>query len=551
MSVIGFSNGLTKEQSIEKFKKQFDAEYQKKVQNNYYSALWNLHSSRTEYLDNILDKLFQNFDRIGFESKTNTDITFEIYEEEYNKVQKFLQEYNYEVTDYIGGIARKVKRNFKIGKLLERHAAPAELIKMFSNSVYRTNAKKNNIFTLSRNVYDILTMSTFRGWSSCMGIPRDNFSHVIADIQYGTLIIYNHSPFDTDIEKPSGRFLLKPYICEVDGKTSIFYKREDTRYGEMDSCWRDIGDEIEKYVNDILVDDSALISGFLPVGIYRDDISSSASIINFEKLDPATADFKSDYHMARKYMEYLPCHDIAINNPNLVDYVEIHKLTSISLLSNLDYSSINNILENNNIRSNYKKLIGNMDISKINIRNSIRIISCMAEEEDNDEVIEEAILKYMEENLKSRLIVSSIIKVEPLNKRIKELIDLSFIESNYYIINIIFRNIRIDKSSYIYKLIQDKINQTVDLNLYGLVRQHFDKDYFDVDFKPVYILYEFSKMEHPTEIGDMLSKHFDIPRDQLSKVSSELRNIIRANNFIGKDYKVMIDDQIFEIKGDI
>ena len=549
MSVIGFSNGLTKEQSIEKFKKQFINEYHdiKGYKNNYYSALWNLQASRTEYLDKILDNLFQNYDRISFESKSNADITYGMYKEEYNLIQEFLKEYEYEVTDFIGGFAMKGNRKFKIGKLLERHKAPSDLVKMFSNSIYRVNSKKNNIFTLSRNVYDILTMSTFKGWSSCMSLARDNFTHVPVDIQYGTLIVYNHSPFDTEIEKPSGRFLLKPFIYEKDGKLSIFYKRENTRYGELDTCWRDIGDEIEKYVNDILIDGSSSTVGISPAGIYRDDISSTSISVNFEKIDPLTVNFHEDSSMIRKYMEYLQCHDIAMYNPNLIDYTNIEKLTSISLLSKLEYSGMNKVLENNSASNYYNKIIDNLDISKINVLNLTKILPYLARDDDK-----EALLKFMEVNIPSRLVVASIIgNVDLVNKRIKDLIDSSFVESNYYILNSIFRNMRIDKDVYIHKLIQDKINQSIDLNLYGLYRNNFDKTFIEVKLNPAYILYEYSRLPHSEEMLGMLSKHFGIPKSNISSVSSELRNIIRANKFIGKDYKVIVDDKIFEIKGDI
>ena len=129
--------------------------------------------------------------------------------------------------DYIGGTCDvgmkdqngnvKVRPNQKIGKLIG--GDEKELMDFFANDPVRLGKnilsaiKSNNLWiVISNHSYDIAGMSTNRDWTSCMNvIDGDNKEYVDKDIQYGTLVAYIIDKKDTNINRPYGRVLIKPY----------------------------------------------------------------------------------------------------------------------------------------------------------------------------------------------------------------------------------------------------------------------------------------------------------------------------------------------------
>lgn len=135
--------------------------------------------------------------------------------------------------DYIGGTCdvamkdqngnTKVRQNQKIGKLIGNtdkdlldffNADPVRLGKNIVNAI-----NSNNLWVvISNHAYDIAGMSTNRDWTSCMNVlTGDNKVYVKHDIQYGTLVAYIIDKSDTNIERPYGRVLIKPYKLQRGG----------------------------------------------------------------------------------------------------------------------------------------------------------------------------------------------------------------------------------------------------------------------------------------------------------------------------------------------
>jgi hypothetical protein len=149
-----------------------------------------------------------------------SDITTSTTQKE---VEQILSSQGYVVTDYIAGYALKNNRTTKIGKILST-VAP-ELQQSFANDPIRTGSSKAKgklLVCISRHPYDIVGMSTGRGWTSCMNmVDGDNTAYIIQDVVHGTLIAYIIDEHDKNIQNPIGRMLIKPFIAKNNPKDMI------------------------------------------------------------------------------------------------------------------------------------------------------------------------------------------------------------------------------------------------------------------------------------------------------------------------------------------
>jgi hypothetical protein len=149
----------------------------------------------------------------------------------------------FRITDYLAKKCVKLndkdQRNvFNIGKVISKDAVAKAA---FDNDPQLQNSSTAE-FTLvvSCHPYDIIGMSTGRDWdeTSCMRMKdyRDktndgsNIRYLEHDVAEGTLVAYAIRSEDTNIEKPLGRCLLKPFLRDDDSGT-IFYRRETDVYG--------------------------------------------------------------------------------------------------------------------------------------------------------------------------------------------------------------------------------------------------------------------------------------------------------------------------------
>lgn len=128
------------------------------------------------------------------------------------------------IVDYIKGICTdKDGREIKIGKLLNKLGEP-ELLKTYNDSKQDILKNVNDLqVVISRHPYDIIGMSTNRGWTTCYDLKDTRYggkhSHKIKDyLKNGTLIAYVIRKSDRNINKPLSRCLItKYYVGEVYG----------------------------------------------------------------------------------------------------------------------------------------------------------------------------------------------------------------------------------------------------------------------------------------------------------------------------------------------
>ncbi|AFH14745.1 hypothetical protein LU11_gp214 [Pseudomonas phage Lu11] len=153
------------------------------------------------------------------------------------------------ITDYLAKKCVKAsdkeqKNVFNIGKVIAKdpHAKAA-----FDNDPQLQNSKTSEIkIVVSCHPYDIIGMSTGRDWDkqSCMrlddgyrnvGDAGAYHRHVEHDVAEGTLVAYAIRASDTNIQKPLGRCLIKPFLnsdgYEEGGEHHILFRRETAIYG--------------------------------------------------------------------------------------------------------------------------------------------------------------------------------------------------------------------------------------------------------------------------------------------------------------------------------
>lgn len=275
------------------------------------------------------DAIFGNADRITWtfevESQNESDCNY------FHDVRRYLNHRGYSIVSYIDGTCsvEGSSRVQKIGKVLTKAGAPSSLINGFANSPIRAGKNKKLCLTLSRNVYDILSMSTFRGWRSCMAVDGGNFHYVGADLSHGTLIVYAHEENDTNIEKPSGRVLLKPVFVPINNNEDfvILYAREGSVYGTIPQNVNSKITEITKVVNSHIMTETNLtgfVSGVISDSCYKDSIRTNQTFFNTgSDINLDTYDFSnmSSSEVMTIIESYFENKWMALANPTLINYI--------------------------------------------------------------------------------------------------------------------------------------------------------------------------------------------------------------------------------------
>jgi hypothetical protein len=149
------------------------------------------------------------------------------------ELQKVLADAGYEIQDYIAGIVynKEKKQSIKIGKVLTKLKRD-DLLQQFNNDSRREGTKNQYIVVISRHPYDIAGMSTDRGWTSCMNLKNGiNRHYVPLDVEYGSVVAYVTTTDDRNLNKPSGRILIKPFYDTYSEEKKVYFGIEDRVYG--------------------------------------------------------------------------------------------------------------------------------------------------------------------------------------------------------------------------------------------------------------------------------------------------------------------------------
>lgn len=175
-------------------------------------------------------------------------------------VDKEVVDKGYRVEDYVAGIAVDPtgKRRIKIGKLLTPAAK-----KVFDNDSQRKASRLINaplLVVISRHPYDLMGMSTNRGWTSCTNMKDgSNRKYVKQDVKFGTLIAYLVKTDDKNINNPIGRVRIYRYTDEANPKNYLLV-RDSTVYGTNAPGFLETIDNWLSGVNDDRVEGTYCIS---------------------------------------------------------------------------------------------------------------------------------------------------------------------------------------------------------------------------------------------------------------------------------------------------
>jgi hypothetical protein len=155
------------------------------------------------------------------------------------EIQSILEPYNFSIKNYKDGLALDTKSNKEIAigkalnKISKKEPDAKELIDRYAaiKGKGATNKDEDLMVVFSSAKYDITGMSTGREWRSCMNvIDGENMRYVKTDIIEGSIICYLTTIGDTNLKKPLGRILIKPYLNLENPKDVILYAEYKT-YG--------------------------------------------------------------------------------------------------------------------------------------------------------------------------------------------------------------------------------------------------------------------------------------------------------------------------------
>lgn len=201
-------------------------------------------------------------------------------------IHSYLNSLNMTLDDYYAGTAIMPdgKRTIRLGKVLSKKP---ELLKVFENDPKRKAANMvKGWVVISRHPYDIMGMSFDRGWNSCMNLEEgSNRSYLAKDIKAGTIVAYVVKDTDKNINNPTARIAIKPYVNKTN---SILIPSEV--YGTA-------GDEFTNIVNRFChFANSHAPSGLytLAKGLYNDidrsKVYHTGQDFDASKLNPAEAE---------------------------------------------------------------------------------------------------------------------------------------------------------------------------------------------------------------------------------------------------------------------
>ena len=180
---------------------------------------WSAHASRNFYL--ILGEYFKkfkhhdkNYNRIYFDLTINPDNwKIEIPQE----IEDFMGWYHYPILDYNKGICRdKDGREIRIGRLFNR-LGREDLLKSYNNSKQNTLKNVDDLkVVISRHPYDIIGMSTGRGWSTCLDLDdsrynKEHLGGLRGMLSRGCMVAYLIRGNDMNIKNPISRVVIRSY----------------------------------------------------------------------------------------------------------------------------------------------------------------------------------------------------------------------------------------------------------------------------------------------------------------------------------------------------
>jgi hypothetical protein len=210
---------------------------------------------RGEYAERRLEQIFDRIRQIPgantFDQEDRVYLPFtpsEDYVESdiKDEIEEVLRSNGYELQDYRQGVAKDShNRSVKLGKALTKLGLQ-DLMNRFNRDPAREKVKipKEMLLAFSHSKIDIAAMSTGRGWKSCMNLETGvNKQYVSCDIEEGSIICYLIKKGDIEIENPTARVLIKPYV-NMYSSDDIVYFPDPTDYGTAPENFKPTIDKI-------------------------------------------------------------------------------------------------------------------------------------------------------------------------------------------------------------------------------------------------------------------------------------------------------------------
>jgi hypothetical protein len=177
------------------------------------------------------------------------------------EIQSILEPYDFSIKDYKDGVALDTKSNKEIAigkalnKISKKEPDAKELLDRYAaiKSKGATNKDEDLMMVFSSAKYDIVGMSTgrdlpeFGNWDSCMNVIKGSNRHYVKlDLKEGSIICYLTTISDTNLKKPLGRVLIKPYI-NTENKEDVVLYAELKTYGKISNSEKFM-DEVDDYM---------------------------------------------------------------------------------------------------------------------------------------------------------------------------------------------------------------------------------------------------------------------------------------------------------------
>jgi hypothetical protein len=210
---------------------------------------------RSEYGERRLEQIFDRIRRIPgantFDQEERVYIPFTpsddyVESDLKDEIEKVLVSKGYELQDYRQGVVKdSYNRSVRIGKVLTKLGLN-DLVVKFRDDPSRETIKipKEMLLAFSHAKIDIAGMSTDRGWTSCMHLETGvNKEYVSCDIEEGSIICYLIKKEDIEINKPTARILIKPYV-NMFSPDDIVYFPDPNDYGTAPQNFKPTIDKI-------------------------------------------------------------------------------------------------------------------------------------------------------------------------------------------------------------------------------------------------------------------------------------------------------------------
>jgi len=178
------------------------------------------------------DEIFQGKERIEIpyiEPSTDAPIP--------KTISEFCKSNNIKIIDYKKGLVKRNTNSKNVTKLSKY--LPESIKKEFVNDINRfSNGKKKKII-LTRNLEDLLNMSTGRSWTSCLRRDRRSKKlprHLKSLLDAECLAVYLVDEDDLEIKKPHGRIVIHQYTNK---KEEIIFFPNSVGYGNIPQSFVD------------------------------------------------------------------------------------------------------------------------------------------------------------------------------------------------------------------------------------------------------------------------------------------------------------------------